>query len=139
MIENWIDIKGTDGLYRVSDLGRIELMRDVVIKPLFGDLYIKESGLISVGKHPAGYNNYWLAGAKKIERRGMLYRLVAEHFILNPENKPCINHKNGVKNDNRAVNLEWNTYSENSKHAIRTGLHKPVRNTHSLKMKLNNH
>src|SRR5690554_1505306 len=51
-----------------------------------------------------------------------VHQIVAETFKPNPNNLPCINHKNGVKTDNREVNLEWCTYSENNNHANLTGL-----------------
>jgi hypothetical protein len=51
-----------------------------------------------------------------------LHRYLAEKYIPNPENKPCVNHINGNKSDNRIENLEWATYYENNKHAKATGL-----------------
>lgn len=67
-------------------------------------------------KTPAGY---FQIGLYKNNVRYFIgvHRLVAEAFIPNPNNKTCINHKNGIRTDNRVENLEWVTYSENMKHS----------------------
>lgn len=57
-----------------------------------------------------------------IKRRVLLHRLIAQIFIPNPNNYPVINHKNGVRLDNRVENLEWCTHQHNVIHALKSGL-----------------
>lgn len=84
--EIWKDIPGIDGYYQVSSLGHVR-NRDKILKP---DLIKK------------GYERVTLKGKKY-----MVHRLVAMAFIPNPEGLPQVNHKNEIKTDNRADNLEW--------------------------------
>lgn len=75
-------------------------------------------------EHPNGYEifPYWLDGKFKTTP---VHRLVALAFIPNPMSKPCVNHIDGNKMNNHVTNLEWVTYSENTIHALVTGLKVP--------------
>src|SRR5574343_75166 len=77
---------------------------------------------ITVQTYKSGYKYVQLNGKKY-----RLHRLVAEHFIPNPENKPQVNHKNGNKSINEDWNLEWSTQIENIYHGYKTGLIKSNR------------
>lgn len=69
-----------------------------------------------------GYLGVSINVGNGVSRRFLIARLVAIAFIPNPENKPQVNHKNGIKTDNHVSNLEWVTQSENLKHAYATGI-----------------
>ena len=113
MQEKWSDIKKYENIYQVSDKGNIKSFclykgtRVRILKP-----YTQYDGYKSVKLHK--------------DKKGTDYkvaRLVALAFIPNPFNKPCVNHINGIKTDNRVDNLEWCTHKENMQHAVLTGLH----------------
>lgn len=107
--ERWRFVKGFEGLYLVSDLGRV---MGLPKKTTYGRL-------LTQCPYTGGYLKVCLC-KNNVKHTKPVHRLVAESFIPNAENKPEVNHKNGVRTDNRATNLEWVTRSENELHAYRT-------------------
>jgi hypothetical protein len=83
-----------------------------------------------------GYLKVSLINHKSGSRRYFLHRLLAKAFLPNPNNYPCVNHKNGIKTDNSLTNLEWCTVKHNNAHAIATGLHPGVQGEANITSKL---
>lgn len=111
--EIWKPIKGYEGLYEISNLGNV--------KSLVRSKCIKQDRIMKPTNHCTGYIiiGLTLNGKQTLFR---LHRLVAEHFCHKKEGCNIVNHKNAIKTDNRASNLEWTTVSGNTLHSFSMGL-----------------
>lgn len=113
--EIWKDIKGYEGLYQVSNLGRVKSLERILHYCDGRHRPVKEK-LLSCGVCKVGYRQVKLRLNKKTKTH-YVHRLVANTFILNLESKPQVNHKDGNKINNNIDNLEWVTHSENLQHS----------------------
>lgn len=101
----WKPVKDYEGIYEVSSAGEVR----------------RVSYLLKPSNSHYGYPQLTLTKGGKNQNKP-LHRIVAEAFHENPEDKPTVNHKDGNKQNPHKDNLEWATHSENSLHAVRTGL-----------------
>ena len=133
MQEIWKEIKDYPN-YQVSNFGRVKTLKyysNIHKKYYNRELILKEKD----NKH--GYKFVSLGCGKRGERKNIaIHRLVAQAFILNPNNYKEINHIDGNKNNNCADNLEWCTRQENVLHAYRLGLKKPIQEYIRLKKEM---
>lgn len=113
--EIWRDIEGFDGMYQVSNLGRVKSLYRTTKE-------ITEEGRIL--KASIGKRGYWYVALFKDGKNHTktVHRLMANAFMPNPDNLPNINHISGIRSDNRLENFEWCTQKQNMHHAFRTGL-----------------
>lgn len=112
MKEIWKDIEGYEGLYQVSNMGRVRSLERIArnnhkIKEKILTPYLQISGYLKVHlrKDNSSYTPF-------------IHRLVAQAFLPNPSNKPQVDHINTNRADNRVCNLRWTTISENRKNPI---------------------
>jgi hypothetical protein len=116
-------IAGYEGIYEMDASGNLFSVKRSRLNKL-GRLCSYPAKKIKPIQHGTGYLvvNLSRDGGPSTIR---LHRLIAETLIPNPDNKPFVNHKDGVKTNNTPSNLEWATEQENTDHAIATGLFKP--------------
>lgn len=106
-MEIWKDIRGYEGLYQVSNFGRVR----------------RRSKVLHLNTNTYGYKHVTLSKGN-VQKTAVIHRLVASAFIENPLGLPQINHKDGDKSNNAVGNLEWVTQKENNRHAINSNLRK---------------
>jgi hypothetical protein len=106
MKEIWKDIKEYEGLYQVSNMGKVKSLRRIhgIINKILSNHLTR------------GYYSVKLSVNRK-EKDFNVHRLVANAFIPNPLAKPCVNHRDANKCNNEFTNLEWCTHQENMDHA----------------------
>lgn len=117
MEEQWRKIEFGNGLYEVSNKGRVRSWKKMGVHGGKD----KEPHLLSIYKHRTGYDMVALRDGADTTKHKRVHRLVAKAFIPNTDNKPHINHKNSIRDDNRVENLEWCTPTENMRHASENG------------------
>lgn len=135
MTEVWKDINGYEDLYQVSNYGNVKSKNKI---PKYkGQSYLKSRVLKQdiVKRNHTNYRRVTLCKNGKCKGY-QVHRLVAGHFIPNPENKCCVNHIDNNGENNKVTNLEWVTQKENMQHSIKQGRSECMKvnldNTHKI-------
>jgi hypothetical protein len=116
ILEEWRPIKGYEGLYDISNHGRVRSNHrgGRILAP-----GLNSNGYLSVSLHRDGQRRSW-----------NVHRLVADEFCPRRPEQTVIRHLDGTRTNNHHSNLTWGTYSENTYDAVRHGTHKDARRTH---------
>ena len=119
MEEIWKDISGYEGLYQVSSCGRVKALSRVSVDSLGRSTLRGEKMLVANASKQTGYPTVSLSKDGVVKYYNV-HRLVAEAFIPNPNNLPCVNHKDESRDNNNVDNLEWCTYGYNNTYGTAT-------------------
>lgn len=130
-LEKWKDIKGYEGQYQVSNFGRVKSMARSIPMTRKGKVHIvklKEK-VMKLSRNNNKDNTYLFVylhdkSGTNIKEKHYIHRLVAQNFLINLQNHPTVNHKDGIKGNNHLSNLEFASYSDNMQHAVDTKLRK---------------
>ena len=127
--EIWKPIKGFEGSYEVSTLGNVRSVDRVIVYPN-GGKRLRKGRELSQATNARGYKCVVLC-TQKTRKDYTVHRLVAQTHIPNPQNLPCVNHKDEITTNNNVNNLEWCTYKYNNnygQHARKIAVHfeKPI-------------
>lgn len=118
-MERYKPIKGYEGYYEVSNMGNVlSLSRKTLGR--WGKMKMSPGRLLKPEVSNVGYVRVQLSKNGK-RCKYLVHRLVAQTFIPNENNSPCVNHKDNNRQNNSLENLEWCTYKENSEHGVRLG------------------
>lgn len=118
----WRDVAGYEGLYKVSDNGKVKSV-DRYVEGKIGSKRLIKGKEMKIQKSRKGYSVIVLH-KNGIAKTKQVHRLVAEAFIPNLLNLPQVNHKDTNKDNNNVFNLEWITNYDNMQHAIKNGCYK---------------
>lgn len=113
--EEWRSVVGYEGIYEISSFGKLRRLKQVSINSNGFSRTLKEY-IFKTTIDRNGYSSCRLL-KEKVKEYTSNHRLVAKAFIENPENKPCVNHIDGNRLNNKVSNLEWATHKENTAHA----------------------
>ena len=121
--EIWLDIYGYENAYQVSNFGNVRSLDRYVDRMNHGHPSVQfcKGKILKLDIDEDGYYRINIRYNQKDKRYGV-HRLVASAFLPNPENLPCVNHKDGNKMNNHVDNLEWCTVEYNNRHAASIGL-----------------
>ena len=129
MEEIWVDIEGYEGIYQVSNLGRVKSLERSVRNNINGGERIVKERILKLWSDKGGYLLITLCDKNRVKHKERVHRLVAKAFIPNPDNLPQVNHKDECKTNNCVYNLEWCTNEYNQFYGTKQERSKKNNNT----------